>query len=69
MFDVRIILVYVDATSNVTSEVDIDLEIILVYVDATSNVTSEVDIDLERWILDIIHLEWSDVISQIHLSM
>ena len=31
--------------------------------------TSEVDIDLERWILDIIHLKWSDVIGQIHLSM
>ena len=26
MFDVRNILVYIDATSNVTSEVDIDLE-------------------------------------------
>ena len=26
MFDVRIILVYVDATSNVTSEVDSDLD-------------------------------------------
>ena len=37
---------------------------------ATSNVTSyEVDSDLERWIVDIIHRKWSDVIGQIHLSM
>ena len=46
-----------------------DVRIILVYVDATSNVTSEVDNDFERWILDVIHLKWSDVIGQIHLSM
>ena len=45
-----------------------DVRIILVYVDATSNVTSEVDIDLEKLILDIIHLKWSDLIGQIHLS-
>ena len=29
----------------------------------------EVDIDFERWILDITHLKWSDVIGQIHFSV
>ena len=44
---------------------------------ANTSVTSEWDIEyyptgryyLRRWILDIIHLKWSDVIGQIRLSM